>query len=777
MTTDEHVSPIRFKNTGGAWQAVDLRLQKGTDGTVAPRGQRLGLRLGKRNAAAGQVFAFADSGAGRQVEWVSPWKLPEPGLAGTKATYAEVQPGVDLVLDAHGDGFESDFVVKQRPAVAPVWRIPLRTKGLTARQLADGSIEFVDAKNVARSRIPVGDMWDSATSTGGEPVSRSTVKMSVEQPSAGRATLVLAPDSAWLMDPARVFPVTVDPTYISGTTKANFDTWVQSDVTTDQSGSTELRAGYNGSQTARSFLNFATSAFAGKDIISANISLWQFSSLSCTPSSVTVRSATPATTATRWTAQPTIGTTYGSVSAAKGFSGSCPGGRITVPMTDLARAWATASYPTGGMALMAANEADANSWKKVYATVVPAIADPFITLTWNRAPGVPAVPAIDSGVAYAPPGGSSALYTPWLKPSVSTKASDADGNNVRYIFEFHNSTTVSGTSLKSSCGTIAYASGTTAGCVPNDNLPDNTTIYVRAKTTDGRLESAWSGWQTVRVGTQTPAAPSVSCPSPYVINSWQDTAPAADVVCTITAPGTGHSAPGYVRATVDDQPYPTNFTGGAAGQIKITPSSDPAVAKTTVTIKKTSPGLHRISVQAESPAGKLSTTTGYSFGWGASSLTSPTASPRITTTDTIKIEASGPPKGASDLPVAKVRWRTSGYGGSAYDTVGWTEDPTALPVTDNGAAGVSVSALWDTNSATVDTALDSDPNTPGIQGTTLNDRGVGAAGCAGVLPLRLLHAVFVVADPEHHHPAPAPRVRQRLPDRRCGPGPGRVVDG
>ena len=133
---------------------IDLNLQKGLDGTVAPRGHKNGLTLGKRNAATGQVFASADSGAGRQVEWVSPWKLPEPTLDGTKATYAEVQPGVDLVLDARRNGFENDFVVKQRPAAAPVWRIPLRTKGLTAKQLADGSIEFVDAKNVVALADP-----------------------------------------------------------------------------------------------------------------------------------------------------------------------------------------------------------------------------------------------------------------------------------------------------------------------------------------------------------------------------------------------------------------------------------------------------------------------------------------------------------------------------------------------------------------------------------------------------------------------------------------------
>ncbi|TDO48499.1 RHS repeat-associated protein [Kribbella sp. VKM Ac-2527] len=715
MTTDAHAAPIRFKGTTGAWRDIDLTLQQGIDGTVAPRGHQYDLKLGKRNSATGQVFASADSGAGREVEWLAPWKLPEPTLDGTKATYADVQPGVDLVLDARRNGFENDFIVKQRPAVAPVWRIPLRTKGLTPRQLGDGTIEFVDAKNVVQSRIPVGYMWDSAPN--GQQ-NRVTVKVTVEQVSAGRATLVIEPGE-WLMDSSRIFPITVDPTYVTGTTKAVFDTWIRSGVTTDQSASTDLQVGYDGSFWARSFLNFTTATFAGKDIISANLSLWQHSSLSCTPTSMTVRGAEAATTAARWTDQPAMGSSYGSVSSAKGYSASCPGGRITVPMTGLAQAWSTATYPTGGMALVATNEQDATTYKKFYSTV--AIADPYITMTWNRAPAVPAIPTFVSAVAYAPPSGSSALYSPYLNPWVSTKASDADGNTVKYVFEFHTSPEGPG-SLKATCTSATYASGSTAGCQPSVNLPEDTAIFVKAKANDGHKDSAWSGWSPVRVGSLQPTGPVISCPSPYVINSWQDNEPTSDVVCTVTATGTGFNAPGYLRLTVDGKPVATNFIGGAAGQVKITPSSDPALAKTTVTFRKDTPGLHRITAQAESPAGRLSGSASHSFGWGGSGITSPTADPRVTSTDTIKIEASGPPKGQSALPTARVRWRVSGYGGSAYDTVGWNEDGTELPVTDNGTAGVSVSTSWNTKNAVTDAHLDSDPSTPQVEPTTLNDR-------------------------------------------------------
>ncbi|MEU8224077.1 RHS repeat-associated core domain-containing protein [Kribbella sp. NPDC048915] len=722
MTTEAHAAPIRFRNASGAWEQVDLTLARAADGTVAPRGHQFGLRLGKRNAAAGGLFASATAGAGRLVEWLAPWKLPEPTLDGTKATYAEVQPGIDLRLDARRSGFETDFIVKQRPAdgTAPVWRIPLRTKGLTGRQLEDGTIEFVDAKNVVQSRIPVGQMWDAVTDEHTKmPVNTAPVAMSLEQVSAGRATLVIAPDAKWFLDPARVFPVTVDPTYANVAVLPTFDTFVQSGWPNDLSTTTDLRVGKNGTTTERSFLNFAGSAFHGKDVVSAYLSLMQWGATTCTATTMSLHASLPASTATRWTNMPvTSSTVWGSVSAAKGFSSACPADRVYVDMTGLAQYWSGQTDATVAVMLKAANETDANAWKRFYSSEGPA--DPYISLTWNRPPNAPATVETPYAAAYAAPGESTShMYSATLRPWVRTKATDPDGNTVKYVFEFMTgSDTVVGT-----CTSSVYASGTTAGCRPAADLPDNTLLYIRAKANDGRKDGPWTSYQTrLRIGAAIPAAPQISCPSPYVINSWQDNPPATDVQCTVTATGTGYNAPGYIRLTVDGEPVATNFTGGAPGQVKITPSSDPAIAKTTVTISKDTAGLHRITATADTPAGNPSPSSSYSFGWGGSAMTSPTAEPRVTTANTIRVTASGPPKGQSATVTAKVRWRTSGYGGSAYDTVGWTEDATELPVTDNGSAGVSVNTVWDTMKAKIDTYLDSDPNLADIQPTTLNDR-------------------------------------------------------
>ncbi|HVK26230.1 MAG TPA: DNRLRE domain-containing protein, partial [Actinokineospora sp.] len=714
LTEEVHVAPVRYRDHAGALRDVDLNWRRGHDGTIAPGGHPHGVRLGKK-AKSDSVFAAAGVGGDRQVEWIAPWALPEPVLDGVKATYPDIEPQVDLVVNNRRSGFEYDFVVKGKPAAAPVWRIPLRLKGLTPKQRPDGAIEFRDARDQVHSVIPVAYMWDAAVDERtGEPVNKATVNIAVEG-----STLVITPDPAWFNDSRRSFPVTVDPTYAVQNAYPNFDTWVQSDYASDQSASAELKLGtYNGgSVKARSFLNVPVAPFKGKQIISATFSIFETWSYSCTPSTFIVRSAQTASTSSRWTSQPPIGSQYGSTSVAKGHDSGCPAGRTSVSITPLVQAWSNATYATGGMVLMAANESDSNSWKRFHSS--EGSADPYISFTYNRAPSTPLMPAFSSAVPYAAPGGSTYLYTPYLRPWVTSKGSDADGNTVKYEFEFHTSTAGTSATLKATCSSATYPSGTTAGCQPGVDLPDNTAIVVRARTFDGTLRSGWSAWVLVRVGVATPAVPTITCPYPN--GSWTDTVPATTFTCTIAAPGPGYNAPGYVRVTVDGVLRPTNFTGGAPGQLKITPSADPAIGKATITMPNTA-GLHTIQAQAETPAGRLSGQATYSLGFGGATLGSPAVTPRTTTTSGVRISASGPPKGSSATPTASVRWRLSGYGG-ASETTGWNTATSApLTVTDNGAAGVTVAGIWNSAAETQDTQLDADPVAAGVQPTALNDR-------------------------------------------------------
>jgi hypothetical protein len=124
LTTQQHAGPIRFRDSDGSWREVDLTLAEQADGSVAPRGHPGGLRLKGATRTASLAAPSAtendvvstDEGKGgtRGVSLAWKGKLGRPTLAGNRATYAEVQPGVDLVVDVLRTGYEQSMVIKTR---------------------------------------------------------------------------------------------------------------------------------------------------------------------------------------------------------------------------------------------------------------------------------------------------------------------------------------------------------------------------------------------------------------------------------------------------------------------------------------------------------------------------------------------------------------------------------------------------------------------------------------------------------------------------------------
>jgi hypothetical protein len=87
----------------------------------------------------------------------------------------------------------------------------LDLQGLAAHQQADGSIVFTDEDGKARASLPKGWMEDSAVDPhSGDGAISIGVTLSLVTYHGVPAVRVHA-DAAWLYDPARVFPVRIDP--------------------------------------------------------------------------------------------------------------------------------------------------------------------------------------------------------------------------------------------------------------------------------------------------------------------------------------------------------------------------------------------------------------------------------------------------------------------------------------------------------------------------------------------------------------------------------------
>lgn len=880
LTTDLHTGQIRYRDGKGAWRDVDLTLEATADGRVKARRHPHGLQLSGKTAGATDFLGRLSAGKGRELSLGWPKKLPTPVIEGTKATYPEIAPGVDMVMESRRSGFEQHFVITERPTVGMSWDVPLYIKGLTPRVEDDGSISFLReptaaelaavekakarlaaatgkaakakaqrrldaaraaAKPSVASTIPAAVAWDAAVhpnsgdhvntapvkleivtqdqlaqekaaakaaaaantaeeaaapaggkdaktapGTAGTPANNDSTpvaeltsnkaetraaedptatpapsaeatdaaatttpkatatttpsakataanrakvagkmsKSAAETPAAksrtkaaksatktGKTFLRVTPDAAWISDPARKLPITVDPTYASKTLSPTYDAFVQEGYTSDQSASTDLKLGNNGSgQVARSFLKFGTSGIYKYKIMSASLKLYMNHSWSCSSRYWEVWKTGSASTSTTWTNQPSWTTEMASSNVTKGYSSAtCANGWVTQNIKTLVQDWADSSSSSQTLGLRAGSETDEYGWKKFASSETSN--DPYISLTYNRAPDKPTMPSLSPVAKYAPPGSTDTKsYTSDTTPTFTSTADDDDENTVKIKFEVHNSTAFDSTTLVSSCTTGYVPDNSSASCTPTAELTSATGFYyVRARANDSFADSAsWSSYRTFRVAAVAPTAkPTVTCTG-HPNGSWQETLPASSVSCTVAAPGPAEgnwNNPGYVRVSID---------GGSETQIKITPSSDPAIAQTTVSVPN-SAGGHSVTVRAESPSGLFSPSSDpYQFGYGPLAISAPTEQPHDMTLGPVKIAFAGPPPYTSAVPTAALQWRIAGSG--ADEASGWNTSTNATLTVENTAtdALVNVSGVWNSDLETFDAHAD------GGTGVTLN---------------------------------------------------------
>ncbi|WP_409490264.1 RICIN domain-containing protein [Amycolatopsis sp. cmx-11-12] len=490
-TTQVHGGPVHVRR-GGDWVPVDLTLVKSADGLVRSKAHPRDLVLAGATGGSGDL-ATVQSPDGK-VALQYPGALPEPVLTGEVATYPEVQPGVDLQVKATRTGFEQFFVVKRRPDRALTFELPLRATGLTPRTDADGNTQLVTASGAVVGSVPAAEMWDSRIDQrSGDPAAKVKVGKVVSAKERGTLGLNVTPDAGYFADPARAYPVIVDPGVSVWT---NFDTFTQSNIATiDQSGATELRIGtYDGGATkARSYLHFDVSRFRGTQIDSATLSLWGNHSYSCSPRNWEIWDTALVGTGTRWANQPAPLTRWATTGATRGYSAACPADWVRTPIGNLIGAWAGAGVTTGSMLLKAENEADSFGWKKFSSS--EGGKSPYIEVTYrnqrpNPAAGHDISDRVDAG---------GVIQTKSLTPTLRFTPTDPDGGNVTAVFYVYEGETMIGDYWR-----WDVPSGTTATwTVPPGLLQDNHSYRFRATTFDPGGEfgdDAWVSLQAVSSG-------------------------------------------------------------------------------------------------------------------------------------------------------------------------------------------------------------------------------------------------------------------------------------
>ncbi|WP_123307191.1 DNRLRE domain-containing protein [Cellulomonas sp. PhB143] len=728
------MSPVWVRTGGDGtseddWAALDAHLTAGKDGMLRPVAHPGDVQIsGAQRAGADGVSVVAsltDPATGVRSDLTWPGDLPAPTVTGPRAVFADLEPGMDMVVDVTGAGVEQFFVLDQAPKDPAALDIPLGVAAQHTTADADGGVSFVKKaakKTTVVAQVAAAQMWDAtydsqlahpvteAWDEAGDPalwgVDDPAVKASVEKTPAPKgssptaasdavfdlgvvdpvptevavdgdaADVTLSPGAGFLAGADTVYPVVIDP---SVSLALPYDTYVQSDMTSDRSQETELRVGtFDGGTTkARSFMNVTLTPIHGQQITSASLKLWQYHSYSCTPRSWQVQDTGLVDKDTRWTHQPTwTSKVWATSSDTRGYSSACAGGWSTVDITSLAQAWADSSVTTNAIGVRATSETDSYGWKRFNSTNA-ASGKPTIVVNYNRPPATPSSATHAAGqYAWYPSSTASdrVLYVKTLNPKFNATVTDPDGGDVKALMDLSQGTTavwnkVAGTSVASG-GSSAIGAGGAA-------LTNGKAYTGKVWASDGSLTSPASKAITgFTIDTSAPSTPSVTATG-YTNGQWKDTKPSSN---TFTLTSTSSDVVTF------EYRLDAATTWTAVPATGTTPTASLAWNPTN--------GAHTLTVRAIDKAAWPSAQKTFSFGAGGAVLVSPVQG--IKSTDSFAISANAP-QAASGTVTASVYSRPAGTANdAAYDPVlgttrGWDLDASteaSTTIAKDGAAWV-----------------------------------------------------------------------------------------
>jgi RHS repeat-associated protein len=476
--------PVRFQDpaAGDAWTDIDLSLVAGADGALVAKASPADARLGAQavgdlatlqTAAGPIVLRHPDAGAAKAVVG--------SGDHDNEATYADTLPGGrDVVMSLTGAGIKENVVLADAGAPTTYLDELVLPPGVTARTGETG-IELVDAKGEVVAHFKPGLAHDASFPAGGPaattpvvlrlldskasaapteastppteasapttetsaPTTEAPTVDAVAEPVANVAVVEVSIDAAWLASRTD-FPVIVDPTIFppvhTSASESGRDTFVANGTytNTDFSGWPTLYTGSsdNGVNVFRTMLSFDTSALptgADVQVLSADVTLYNMSSPSCTQRSTEILGLGSALAAgTTWANQPAVsGDVLSAPSFAHGPTG-CLGNFVPFDITALAQGWAGGAA-NNGVALRAASVTDPQNFRGFYSSEsgVPG-SFPTLSITHNRPPRMPTpISPADGAVEHT--------LRPLLIIDPGVDPVDPDGDTASYFFRITDS--------------------------------------------------------------------------------------------------------------------------------------------------------------------------------------------------------------------------------------------------------------------------------------------------------------------------------------------------
>jgi RHS repeat-associated protein len=214
---------VNYRNEDGDWKPIDEELTELPNGDLTNGANAFDVHLPRDLNESPVRIDFGDG------MWISQQALgipTEPVVLGDEAAIYE--------RDGAAAGFEftglpnglKENIVLSGPSAPSTYRYLIETaSGIEPGLLEDGSLAFRDEDGDPFAVMPAPVMSDSAEN----PNVSSAIHYGLEADGAGRWRLSVEADPQWLSDPARVFPVKLDPTYEKSVPKPALDCLIVND--------------------------------------------------------------------------------------------------------------------------------------------------------------------------------------------------------------------------------------------------------------------------------------------------------------------------------------------------------------------------------------------------------------------------------------------------------------------------------------------------------------------------------------------------------------------
>ncbi|GAA4593682.1 hypothetical protein GCM10023194_58560 [Planotetraspora phitsanulokensis] len=345
--------PLNYRDQAGKWQPIDTKISA-TD--------RPGFPYGNQTNAFSSFFgdtpdsilhvALDDVSVTLGAEKVKPGK---PQVKGNTATYGYGESGARLSYQVTPEGAKEQIILASAPQEA-AYTFTMKVDGLRAWQRPDGSIAFYrgDFDGTPVMEIPkpyMTDDRDDASSPYGKAFSDKVSQSMQWDGPAGLLRITVTPDRAWLADPARQYPVIIDPTIkIAPTPSDSQDTMIVSDSPdTNYEDSWRLSTGTSSVGVARSLLKFPvlTGVPSGTKIDSAQLQVYYDQDID------TSTGATNNVTVEAHRATAAWDETTATWNTAKNLTGELGNNTEVVDDGDAGKTAATGAWPTSTSTLAA----------------------------------------------------------------------------------------------------------------------------------------------------------------------------------------------------------------------------------------------------------------------------------------------------------------------------------------------------------------------------------------------------------------------------------------